>query len=243
MTDRRMYLVVSLLVLALFAPPALGDVSVYLYDDAVTDKVDIGLYLTEGQVELLSGLTQFNQTTPGPAPEPYPQIHVWEPGMEQLGSSSAEIDGINFLQAGPNWKKNKWALVLWKIRVPNASERMVSEFAEDLTLSVWVDWDQSESWDKDEKMNHHHINVQEYLPADEADMWVYYLTCFRIPDIDDLMSANAWGKNADVRQIWIRGTLAYDDSDVSPDGEQLFGEAEDYRIPYWVTSNKDKQEQ
>ena len=36
---------------------------------------------------------------------------------------------------------------------------MASEFEEDLTLSLWVDWDQSEMWEKDELEVRKSINL------------------------------------------------------------------------------------
>jgi hypothetical protein len=36
-------------------------------------------------------------------------------------------------------------------------------------------------------------------------------------------------------KLWARGVLSYDDPDVSPDVEQLFGEAEDYQVSYFET--------
>ena len=35
--------------------------------------------------------------------------------------------------------------------------------------------------------------------------------------------------------------MAYDDPDVSPDGEQIFGEVEDYRVTYMMQNKKPKE--
>ena len=55
------------------------------------------------------------------------------------------------------------------------------------------------------------------------------------------MTSSKW-QNKDLRNLWIRGALSFDDPDVSPDGHQLFGEVEDYQITYMVTGNKIKEQ-
>ncbi len=214
------------------------DVEIYLYDPEVSSEVDVDQYLATGKVWLLSGLSFLSGATPGPAPDPYPRIHVWETAIEQLGRSCAEIDGINFFSLGRYWVKGKWVLVLWKIRIPQASLREASEFEQDLTLSLWVDWNQDQMWGKNEKMMRKHINIHRFLPVSCETLHVYYLSWFLVPDIDDYMSSSWWWKKKDLRDLWIRGVLSYDDPDVSPDGEQLFGEAEDYQVAYWVIKKK-----
>jgi hypothetical protein len=42
--------------------------------------------------------------------------------------------------------------------------------------------------------------------------------------------------------LWVRGIVSYDDPDVSPDGEQIFGEVEDYRVAYMQTPRNMKDE-
>ncbi len=41
--------------------------------------------------------------------------------------------------------------------------------------------------------------------------------------------------------LWVRGIVSYDDPDVSPDGEQIFGEVEDYRVAYMKTPRNMKE--
>jgi hypothetical protein len=232
---------VVLLVLVVFAVPTYGNDDVYLYDDSITPEVDIGKYLSTGEVQLITGLCYPSQPIKGPAPEPYPQVHVWEHEFEHLGASSVQVDGVYFLQRGGFWTKNRMILVLWKLRVPNASSRMASEFENDLTLSLWVDWDQSEMWEKDELEVRKSINLQNKFPTEKETLCIYYLTGFKAVDLDMMMSANhgrGWKK--EVRHLWVRGSLAYDDMDVSPDGEQLFGEVEDYQVVYRVIESKSR---
>lgn len=222
-----------------FADP--GDV--YLYDDAIADEVDIESYLLTGDVSFKTGAGSTSKVDPGPAPSPYPEIHVWEPHFELLGETSAH-DGIRFVNAGQNWVKNKLALVLWMIELPAATERMASEFEQDVTMAMWVDWDGDEQWAKSEKVMTHHINLANLMPADEEPMRVFYLTGFRVPDLEAIMSASAkwWEWKKDYRKLWVRGVLAYDDPDVSPDGEQLFGDVEDFRVTYMIMNKKFKAE-
>jgi hypothetical protein len=237
-----MFVWMFLLCLILTAPIANGqDMNVYLYDEEVTnDDVDVSQYLATGEVHMRGGHGYWHKVTPGPAPDPYPHVHMWEPGIERLGSSSAEIDGIYFLNVGQYWMAKQWALVVWKIQIPQASLRQANEFTEDLTLSLWIDWNQDEQWGKNEKLFAKHINLSSHFPTNCHTMYAYYLTKFRVPDIDDYLSQDCFG-NKDLRKLWIRGTLSYDDPDVSPDGEQLFGEVEDYQITYMVNKKKKKE--
>jgi hypothetical protein len=72
---------------------------------------------------------------------------------------------------------------------------------------------------------------------------VYYLTCFRVPDVTQMASSDWWWWkkwNKEIRYFWTRCNMTYDDPDVSPDGEQLFGEVEDYRVSYMVIEKKKK---
>jgi hypothetical protein len=125
--------------------------------------------------------------------------------------------------------------------VPQASMRDASEFAQDLTLSMWVDWNQDKMWGKNELMTRNHVNLHQYFPNNAETMTIYYLTRFRIADIDDYMTSEKW-QNKDLRKLWVRGTIAYDDADVSPNGEQLFGECEDYQVTYMVNGAELKEE-
>ncbi len=214
-----------------------GEGDVYIVDDAVTSQIDVGAFEKTGKVTMLEGPSEFCETERGPAPPPYPQIQVREPGYEQLGVSGGETDGVWFINGGRHWTKNRSVLVLWKIRVPDADRRAVQEYGRDMTLSLWVDWDESESWEPGELVVRRDVNIAHRLPTDRSNVTVYYLTCFRVPDVTDMPSANSgWGSggNHEFRHFWVRGTLAYDDPDVSPDGEQVFGEAEDYRVSYRV---------
>jgi hypothetical protein len=223
-----------LLVAVVSTAPSFGG-NVYLYDESVAGAVDLGHFTSTGEVAFLRGISNFGEVNKGPAPAPYPQVAVWEPDYEFLGASSIETDGMWFINLGKYWVKNKMALVLWKIRVPNANARMLSEFEEDFTLSLWVDWDENEMWEKDELMIRKHLDIDHRLPTDDETVVVYYLTGFKVPDITNMASSGcSWWKgwNHEIKNFWIRGSLAYDDSDVSPDGNQLFGEVEDYRIGY-----------
>jgi len=239
---RRMSVAAFLLAAVFSASPVLaGDGDVHLFDEAIADEVDVGRFTQKGEVAFLRGISKFCETGLGPAPDPYPQVHVWEHDYEHLGASSAEVDGIWFINLGNHWVKNKFALVLCKIVVPNANQRMASEFEEDLTFSMWVDWDQSEMWDKDELQVQTHFNIADQFPTTEETLTVYYLTGFRVPDVEEMMDAEGWKDkwNKEIRYYWVRSSLACDDPDVSPDGEQLFGEYEDYRVSYMVITTKD----
>ena len=231
--------VLAILLAALVSAAAVaGEGDVFIYDAAVSEAIDVDQFTKTGQVTVLEGPSDFCETEGGPAPPPYPQIHVWEPGYEQLGASSADTDGIWFVTPGKHWKKHRLVLVLWKIRIPKAGYRLASEFERDLTLSLWVDWDQNESWDKDELLVRKNVDIERKFPTDKESVCVYYLTCFRVPDVTKMATASSWWWNrgkSEIRHYWVRGSVAYDNTDVSPDGEQLFGEAEDYRVSYKVT--------
>jgi hypothetical protein len=219
--------------------------NVYLYDDAISAEVDVDRFVETGEVKFVDGFGSFCNTGQGPAPDPYPQINCWETGYEQIGFSNVEMDGIWFINLGGHWVKNRLGLVLWKIRIPNANLRSASEFDEDLTMSMWVDWDQDEMWDKGELEIRKDVNIADQFPTDSNSLCIYYLTSFRIPDVTQMASSNWWWWkkwNKDIRYFWVRGTLACDDPDASPDGEQLFGEVEDYRVSYMVIEKKTKEE-
>lgn len=216
-----------------------GSGDVYLYDEAIAAEVDIESYLLTGDVSFKTGTGNIAKVVPGPAPPPYPQVHVWEKDVEHLGPSS-DHDGIRFVNAGANWVRNKLALVLWIIEVPGATERMTPEFEEDVTLAMWVDWDGDGQWAKSEKVMTHHLDLHDLVPAGTEPMRVFYLTGFRLPDLEAMMLANKrwWSWKKEYRKLWVRGVLAYDDPDVSPDGEQLFGDVEDFRVTYMIQNKR-----
>jgi hypothetical protein len=220
-----------------------GPGDVYLYDDAIADEVDIESYLLTGDVSFKTGTGNISKVDPGPAPSPYPQVHVWEQHFEYLGPSS-DHDGIRFINHGRHWIKNKLALVLWIIELPSATERMASEFDEDVTLAMWVDWNSDGQWSKSDKVMTHNLNMHDLMPADEEPVTVFYLTGFRVLDLEAMMMANGkwWEWKKDYRKLWVRGVMAYDDADVSPDGEQLFGDVEDYWVTYMLMNKKPKEE-
>ncbi|NIM19236.1 MAG: hypothetical protein GTO51_02545 [Candidatus Latescibacteria bacterium] len=199
--------------------------------------IDVGKFISTGEVEMLEGKPYYQKVLPGPAPPPYPHVHVWDKAIEQLGSSSAEMEGVHFVNIGRWWVAKKWALVLWKIRIPEAALRMASEFEEDLTVALWADWNQDGKWGKNELMLHKNINLHHLFPTTAETVCVNYLTKFSVPEIQDYdgMGSTKW-QNKDLRPIWVRCVLCYDDPDMSPDGEQLFGEVEDYHVTYMITS-------
>ena len=235
---------VFLLVALVPASVALAQTNVYLYDEDVVGDVNIGVFLESGDVEMINGGKgegSMKWVAKGPAPAPYPEVLVWEKNIERLGANSFKVDGLRFINAGTYWVKNKKALVLWKIEIPNASSRLPFEFEKDLTLSFWVDWNQDQMWSKGEKMILEHINLHGYFPTAQGVMYVYYLTDFRVPDIDGLVlnkkpgQDDPPGNDKSIVNLWVRGIVSYDDPDVSPDGEQIFGEVEDYRVAYMKT--------
>jgi hypothetical protein len=239
-----------LLVLLLPASVAMAQVDLYLYNENVVGEVNIGAYVESGDVQMLDGKNgqgSMKYIAKGPAPAPYPSVHVWEMGIEQLGSSAFTVNGIRFINHGTHWVKNKKALVLWEIVIPNASSRLASEFAEDVTLSLWVDWNQDKMWSKGEKMIQDHINLANRFPTTDGMLHIYYLTSFRVPDVDGITSTKKPdteeqpGNDKGIVYLWVRGIVSYDDPDVSPDGEQIFGETEDYRVTYMQTPRNMKE--
>lgn len=244
MSRSNQLLFVFLLVALVPASVAFAQTDVYLYDEDVVGDVNLGVFLESGQVEMIDGSKgegAMKWVYKGPAPAPYPQVLLWEKDIERLGPKSFSVDGIRFINHGTHWVKNKKALVLWHIEIPNASSRMPFEFEKDLTLSFWVDWNQDKMWSKGEKMILDHINIQSYFPTAEGTLHVYYLTSFRVPNVDDITSSkkpdtpDQPGNDKGIVNLWVRGIVSYDDPDVSPDGEQIFGEVEDYRVAYMKT--------
>jgi hypothetical protein len=211
-----------------------------LYNPALPSDVDLNAYLETGEVALLGGQDILPpKITPGPAPAPYPHVHVWDPGIEQLGESMVACDGIWFINANL-WHPNKWALVRWNIRIPDSDERDASEFSEDLTVSLWVDWNQDRTWSKNEQTLCDHINVYEQFPHVGPYMEISYLTMFRIPEAA-IWESMGQGAEKYTAKLWARGVLSYDDPDASPDGESLFGEVEDFQINFFEIQHDLKQ--
>jgi hypothetical protein len=209
-----------------------------LYRSDIPGDVDLETYLRSGEVKLQSGLECFPpKVTPGPAPDPYPHVHMWELGIEQLGRTSAKCDGIWFIN-GNIWHPKKIALMLWKIRVPNPSMRLASEFEQDLTVSLWVDWNQDRAWGKNENMVCENLNIEKFFPNNYSCLEIWYLTWFCIPRATTFTEecGGKWTKY--TAKLWARGLLSYDDPDASPDGECLFGEVEDYQISYFEIQKK-----
>jgi hypothetical protein len=230
---------------------AFAQTDIYLYNDNVVEDVNIGAFLENGEVEMINvgkGEGGMKFVGKGPAPAPYPQVLVWEKDVERLGPNSFKVDGIRFINVGSHWVKNRKALVVWYVEIPNASARLPFEFEKDLTLSLWVDWNQDQMWGKGEKVIVEHINLQSFLPTTEHVLRVYYLTSFRVPDIDHLElykkpgATDPPGQDKGIVNLWVRGIVSYDDPDVSPDGEQIFGEVEDYRVAYMKTPRNMKDE-
>jgi hypothetical protein len=88
-------------------------------------------------------------------------------------------------------------------------------------------------------MIHDHINLHEYFPTSDETVSIHYLTSFRVPDVDELIhSVKKEDQTRDIYPLWVRGIVSYDDPDVSPDGEQIFGEVEDYRVKYMKTPRR-----
>lgn len=227
-----------LILLLLLAIPVAGAhaVNLYLYDSSVASDIDLAKYLNDGTL-LQNGGKEFRPyVSAGPAPEPYPTIAISENSYEHLGASNVQIDGVVFENHGNFYVPYKEAIVLWTVRIPNASQRSAAELAEDLTLSLWIDWNQDSVWKAGERMIHYSFNLASYLPTVDDEIVVSYVTSFIVPDMTQILQANAKFGNSDkdIRNLWARALVAYDDNDASPDGAQLFGEYEDYRVAYYV---------
>ena len=203
-----------------------------LYSADMPADVDLQTYVETGEVKLLGGIEILPpKIKPGPAPDPYPHIHVWEQGIAQLGESFEAVDGIWFVN-GNLWHPKKWALVRWNIRVPDSNERYASEFEQDLTVSLFVDWNQDRMWSKNELVLREHININEHFPHIGPELQISYLTKFRIPEVH-IWESLGRGAEKYTTKVWVRGVLSYDDPDCSADAESLFGEYEDYEINYF----------
>ncbi|MFO7914388.1 MAG: GEVED domain-containing protein [Candidatus Krumholzibacteriales bacterium] len=214
--------------------------SIYLIQENLPSNViDLQTFLQSGEIQTVSEDEILPPgITPGPAPDPYPTIDMKEKGIEQLGASADDCDGIWFVNANL-WLPNKWALVWWDINIPNASSRLASEFEKDLTVSLWVDWNQDNSWGQNEKMICESINLQDYFPTDEAVLKISYMTMFLVPDAALLYGMSEGNERLETK-VWARGVLSYDDPDTSPDGECIYGEYEDFEINYFEILKKTK---
>ncbi|MEJ2721511.1 MAG: GEVED domain-containing protein [bacterium] len=244
MFQKNKLLSMILLVVVFAASGAFAQTSIYLYNEKVSDDVDIGAYLQDGEVVVLDwdGLDSGPYIVAAPAPDPYPHVHVWEKGVEQLGPSDNEMNGIRFVNHGTHFVKNRQAVIVWMIEIPSASERFGSEFSEDLTLSLWIDWNNDGVWNPSEKMVHEHVNLHDYMPTGDETVKVLYMTKFQVPAVEEmLVNSKAGDADRDVINLWARGIVSYDDPDVSPDGEQIFGEVEDYRLRYMMTPRGKKE--
>ena len=61
-----------------------------LYQEELLSEVDIDAYLQSGEIKLLGGLELVPpKAIPGPAPDSYPHVHMWEAGIEQLADRRA----------------------------------------------------------------------------------------------------------------------------------------------------------
>lgn len=213
---------------------------VRLYSKDLPPEVNVQAYLKSGEVVLTNGLQcSAPKIVPGPAPEPYPQAVIWERGIEQLGHSSITCDGMWFIN-GNLWQPHKIALLIWKVRIPQASKRLASEFERDLTLSLWVDGNEDKAWGKNELVLSESFNIAEWFPTRWPYMEIWYLTCFRIPMASSLGQQCGGGAVKYETKLWVRGALSYDDPDLSAAGDLLFGEVEDYQINYFEIRRPDK---
>jgi hypothetical protein len=232
----RAFTLVSLLLLPVFSQARASE-NVYLYDPEVASMVDLKLFLSDGTVEPLTEEPLIRQTVEkGPAPAPFPSINIAERSFEQIGASNAQIDGIVFMNHNQHYVANRRALVLWIIKIPNAAARAASEFGEDVTLSLFVDWNQDKIWKESERTTRASLDLGPYLPTASDNIIVYYLTSFKVPDVTLIMESNkTFGTSGkDVRKMWARAVLSYDDFDANAGGGQLFGEYEDYLVSYLV---------
>jgi hypothetical protein len=186
-------------------------------------------WVRTGEFGLLAPVDNPGKATPGPAPAPYPVATIWEKGIEQLGASNAVCDGICFVN-GPLWVPGKHALILWTVRIPNPGKRLQNEFVRDLTLQLWVDWNENKAWEQTERMIVQNINVQNYLSTPAPFIEIQYLTSFVIPHLPQY--AGGSGATKYSTKLWIRGALTYDDNDAAPMGDFLFGECEDFLVNF-----------
>lgn len=215
---------------------------ILLYQKDLPPQVDLQTFLSTGQVKVSAGLQCFPaRIVPGPAPAPYPSAIIWDKGIEQLGPSSVTCDGIVFL-TGDQLSPRQFVLMLWKVRIPRPSQRLASEFERDLTLSLWLDLNEDKAWGRNERMVSESFNIRRLFPNTWSSLEIWYLTCFVVPKGAGVSSEGGRGWTKYTTKLWVRGAVSYDDSDVSPAGQFLFGEVEDYQISYeeFRTANKTK---
>lgn len=217
---------------------------VRLASPSVTSELDVSHWIETGEIMVTCDPAgDPNRVIPGPAPAPYPVAVVWEKGIEQLGASKDVCDGLWFIN-GHLLVAGKKALVLWKIRIPNPSQRLQDEFSRDLALQLWVDWNENKNWEKSERMIFEKLNVENLVrfiqgfPVTLPYLEVYYLTCFSVPKIVKFEGGR--GATKYETRVWVRGALTYDDEDASPVGETLFGEYEDYQLNWFEIRTGDK---
>ncbi len=242
MTGKRISFLVLLLCLAICLSAATAQDLILKKDngkvirivqEGIPPEFNADQWLDGGEFQLTDGLGFTPpRVIPGPAPEPYPQVHVWEKRIEQLGISHAECDGIYF-QNGNIWVPQKKIFVVWRIRIPNASARLASEFEQDLNVALWVDWNLSEDWEKNEEVVRASLNIQEHFPNEYSHLDIEFLTYFRVPDVT-VFAAHCGGIEFFKEKLWTRGVLSFCDADASPNGESVFGEVEDYQVCYFA---------
>lgn len=241
---KRVLSLTFLLCLILSAPALHAGATYYLYQPGVETEIDVAKFTANG--EILSnngvGFAGSQKVTPGTAPAPYPAVYVWEKAIEQLGPTDNQSDGVRFIN-GNLWVPQKKELVLWTVRIPQAYLRLASEFDQEFTLSLWVDWNQDRMWGKRERMLAQNIDLSSYFPTDQDYLEFQYLTWFRIPYDSDFIDLGDKGETSGApkaaKRLWVRCAVTYCDPDKSPDGEALFGEVEDYQITYF--NNKEQQ--
>jgi hypothetical protein len=231
-----------LAVVVLTAAPAsiaLSAGEIYLHDDTVANEIDIERFVRTGEIVMVSGEPAVTTGDPLPVPDTYQPLRILQPGFEQLGTSPAAADGIRFIANGQVWKKNHLVVVAWKIRIPDTSQRATSDFDDPLTVSLWVDWDRSGSWDGNELVIRRDVDVTSRTLDRREPVTLFFVTAFRVPDIPpDSRTTSDHGHGGGVVPLWVRGTVAYADSRPGPAGDQLFGDVEDYRVNYEIRRDR-----
>jgi len=249
MTYRRLTGLVLLLVLAGLSPAlhaqekflieGTGTV-IRMVQEGISSDVDVQEWLDGGEFRVNDGFG-FNppRVYPGQAPDPYPHVHVWERGIEQLGAT-AECDGIYF-QNGKIWVPNKKIFVVWKIRIPRASQRLAEEFEQDLDVALFVDWNLSGDWERNEQVIGESLNIMHLFPTEAPYIDIEYLTEFRVPNAS-VFAAQCGGVEFFKEKLWTRAVLSVCDPDASPNGESVYGDVEDYQVCYFevIPDNKNK---
>lgn len=236
MNSKLSALLVCLICLILASPINAQDEIAIRTDNVVrlcapdlTADASVAAWVRTGELALLAPVDNPGKATPGPAPAPYPVAKIWEKGIEQLGASNGTCDGLCFVN-GPLWVPGKKALILWTIRIPNPAQRLQSEFVKDLTLQLWVDWNENKTWEQRERIIVQSINLRNLMPSMAPYIEVQYLTSFFIPHLPQFAAMGGTTKYS--TKLWIRGALTYDDNDAAPQGDLLFGETEDYLVNF-----------